>query len=53
MNCEQFKTAFNKDRVNILRELGLMDGGDVINLNKDTIRNGIKYSLNTSKELGI
>jgi len=41
------------DRGNILRELGLMDGGDVFNLNKDTIRNGIKYSLNTSKELGI
>jgi len=41
------------DRGNILRELGLMDGGDVLNLDKDTIRNGIKYSLNTSKELGI
>ncbi|MBY0088411.1 hypothetical protein [Brevibacillus brevis] len=41
------------DRGNVLRELGLMDGGDVLNLKKDTVRNGIKYSLNTSAELGI
>lgn len=41
------------DRANILRELGLMGDGDVFNLHNDTIRNGIKYSINTSKELGI
>lgn len=42
------------ERGNILRELGLLgDNTDIWNLNKSTIRNGKKYFLMTSKELGI
>lgn len=42
------------ERGNILKELGIIgDNVDILNLNKDTIRNGKKYFITSSKELGI
>lgn len=51
-------TATNPDlsdveRGNVLRELGVIDGGDIMDLNKSTVRNGIRYKITTSVDLGI
>lgn len=51
-------TATNPDlsdieRGNVLRELGVIDGGDIMDLNKSTVRNGIRYKITTSEDLGI
>lgn len=41
------------ERGNVLRELGIIDSSDIMDLNKSTIRNGIRYKIMTSKDLGI
>jgi hypothetical protein len=43
------------ERGQILKELKIIGNKDVdvMNLDESTVRNGIKYSLSTSKELGV
>ncbi|GIM45921.1 hypothetical protein DNHGIG_14700 [Collibacillus ludicampi] len=42
-----------EERGQILKDLGITKGADLSNVDKSTVRNGLKYTLSSSKDIGI